>query len=89
MTTYGQIAVALGSRAYQAVGAALHRNPYAPTVPCHRVVGSDGSLTGFASGLARKRSMLIAEGVTITKGKVDMAKHFHRFRTTARLQSRR
>ena len=76
VVTYGQIAEKLGGRAYRAVGQAMHNNPYAPTVPCHRVVGSDGSLTGFASGLAKKRRLLKAEGVTLTKsGKVDLSKH--------------
>ena len=89
VTTYGQIADALGSRAYQAVGAALRRNPYAPTVPCHRVVGSDGSLTGFAGGLTLKRCLLATEGVAMIKGKVDMARHLHQFRPTNRIQSRR
>ena len=54
ITTYGKIAEALGGKGYRAVGNALNRNPYAPTVPCHRVVGSDGKLTGFASGLPKK-----------------------------------
>ena len=71
VTTYGQIARKLGTCAYRAVGSALHRNPFAPDVPCHRVVGSDGSLTGFAMGLARKRRLLQGEGITFTSGKVD------------------
>jgi len=41
VTTYGRIAAALGTRAYRAVGAALHRNPHAPTVPCHRLLGGE------------------------------------------------
>ena len=73
VATYAQIAKALNSRAYRAVGNALNRNPYAPQVPCHRVVGSDGSLTGFAHGLEKKRKMLIAEGVPMLPGgKVDL-----------------
>ena len=42
VATYAQIAQHLGTRGYRAVGNALNRNPYAPAVPCHRVVGSDG-----------------------------------------------
>lgn len=72
VTTYGRIAERLGSHAARAVGQALHRNPYAPDVPCHRVVGSDGHLTGFAGGLAKKLRMLRDEGVTITGDKVDL-----------------
>jgi len=45
------------------VGAAVGRNPIAVIVPCHRVVGADGSLTGFAGGLARKRVLLATEGI--------------------------
>lgn len=70
VTTYGQIAAALGSRGYRAVGNALNRNPYAPAVPCHRVVGSGGALTGFAGGLAKKHRLLAGEGVPLRNGKV-------------------
>jgi methylated-DNA-[protein]-cysteine S-methyltransferase len=73
VVTYGQIARALRSRAYRAVGSALNRNPYAPGVPCHRVVGSDGKLTGYAGGLAKKRRMLIDEGVTVVGDRVDLS----------------
>src|SRR6478672_12816216 len=72
VTTYARIAKALGSKGYRAVGNALNRNPYAPQVPCHRVVGSDGSLTGFAAGLEKKRKLLKAEGVVFINGKVDL-----------------
>lgn len=71
VTTYGSIAKALGKpRAARAVGQALNRNPYAPAVPCHRVVGSDGSLTGFASGMPKKKRMLKAEGVEFAGDRV-------------------
>jgi methylated-DNA-[protein]-cysteine S-methyltransferase len=76
VTTYGQIAQALRTRGYRAVGNALNRNPYAPAVPCHRVVGSGGHLTGFAGGLAKKQQMLAAEGVKFRNGKVDLATVF-------------
>ena len=75
VTTYGRIAERLGGGAARAVGQALHRNPYAPRVPCHRVVGADGSLTGFAGGLARKRRMLQEEGVAVTGGRIALAEH--------------
>ena len=54
VTTYGEIARKLGGNAFRAVGNALNRNPYSPDVPCHRVVGSNGSLTGYGGGLERK-----------------------------------
>ncbi len=79
VVSYGQIAAALDSRAYRAVGRAMHDNPYAPAVPCHRVVGSDGSLTGFGSGLDRKEKMLAAEGVATVNGRVDLAQHQYVF----------
>jgi methylated-DNA-[protein]-cysteine S-methyltransferase len=62
----------MGTRAFRAVGNALHRNPYAPVVPCHRVVGSDGNLTGYAGGLAAKRRMLESEGVRVVGDRVDL-----------------
>jgi methylated-DNA-[protein]-cysteine S-methyltransferase len=72
VTTYAAIARKLGTEAYRAVGNAMNKNPYAPKVPCHRVVGSDGSLTGFAAGLEKKKRLLKAEGVAFLKGKVDL-----------------
>jgi methylated-DNA-[protein]-cysteine S-methyltransferase len=68
--TYAWIANELGSKGYRAVGNALNRNPYAPAVPCHRVVGSNGSLTGFAGGLEKKRKLLTGEGIQFRNGRV-------------------
>lgn len=60
--SYGDLARALGDPALaRAVGLANARNPISIIVPCHRVVGSDGSLTGYAGGLERKRSLLDLE----------------------------
>lgn len=72
VTTYALIAKALGSKAYRAVGQALHHNPYAPEVPCHRVVGSTGSLTGFAHGVDRKAAMLQDEGLTVNNARINL-----------------
>src|SRR6516164_4085616 len=58
VATYGWVARQLKCTAYRAVGRALNRNPYAPAVPCHRVVGSSGALTGFAGGLEAKERLL-------------------------------
>jgi len=64
-TTYGAIAKQLASAekkaSAQAVGGAVGRNPISLLIPCHRVVGADGSLTGFAGGLDKKRSLLELE----------------------------
>jgi methylated-DNA-[protein]-cysteine S-methyltransferase len=60
--SYGELAASLGNpRASRAVGAANGRNPLSIVVPCHRVIGSDGSLTGYAGGLAIKRWLLAHE----------------------------
>ena len=62
--SYSELARRLGDvRATRAVGAANGRNPIPIIVPCHRVVGADGSLTGFGGGLDRKRWLLEHEGV--------------------------
>lgn len=62
-TTYGEIAEELGGSApAREVGAAVGRNPLSIVVPCHRVVGKDGKLTGYAGGLERKRFLLELEG---------------------------
>lgn len=62
--TYGEIARAIGNpRASRAVGQALHRNPLLILVPCHRVIGKDGSLTGFGGGLHLKKKLLCLENL--------------------------
>ena len=61
--SYGDIAREIAApQAVRAVGAAVGRNPLSVIVPCHRVVGSDGSLTGYAGGLERKQALLALEG---------------------------
>ena len=60
--TYGALAAALGNqKAARAVGGACHRNPIGIFIPCHRIVGSGGALTGFAGGLELKRRLLALE----------------------------
>ena len=60
-TTYGQLAQHLGCRSAQAVGQAVRRNPIAIIIPCHRVMGADGGLVGYAYGVDRKRQLLAWE----------------------------
>ena len=80
VTTYGELAAALGTRAYRAVGQAMRRNPCAPEVPCHRVVRSSGEVGGFARGTPAKIAMLRREGIAIANGKVeDLARFLYRF----------
>jgi methylated-DNA-[protein]-cysteine S-methyltransferase len=62
--TYGQIAAAIGApKAVRAAGLANGQNPVALIVPCHRVIGANGTLTGYAGGVDRKRWLLVHEGV--------------------------
>ena len=70
--TYGQIARELARQqgrekvSAQAVGGAVGHNPISILIPCHRVVGADGSLTGYAGGVEKKRFLLALEGVDMT-----------------------
>ncbi len=78
VSTYQEIAKAMSrqtnkkysSLLCRAVGNALNKNPYAPAVPCHRVIHSDGSLGGFAFGQKKKKILLETEGVQIVQGKI-------------------
>ena len=65
-TTYGEIARELGNPTLaRRVGGAVGQNPLSLVVPCHRVVGKDGALTGYAGGLERKQFLLELEGATL------------------------
>ena len=69
LSTYGQLARQLGrADGARAVGSAVGRNPVSIIVPCHRVVGHDGALTGYAAGLPRKKALLRHEGVLQPQG---------------------
>lgn len=86
VTTYKQLARALNTRAYRAVGNACRRNPYAPEVPCHRVVKTDGTIGGFGGkmkgkNVKKKVALLKREGVKIKDGKVvDFGKKLYKFK---------
>ena len=68
-TTYGTLAARVGHpRAARAVGTVMNRNPLPIVLPCHRVVGSTGALTGYAGGLDRKRKLLVLEGAELNLG---------------------
>ncbi|NUT15507.1 MAG: MGMT family protein, partial [Cupriavidus sp.] len=68
--TYGELARMLGlpPAHARAVGGAVGRNPLSVIVPCHRVLGSAGALTGYAGGIERKRALLRREGIAATTG---------------------
>lgn len=73
VTTYGEIAKKIAARRgsehnwAQAVGGAVGHNPISIIIPCHRVVGADGSLTGYAGGVEKKQRLLTHEGVDMEK----------------------
>ncbi|MEK7571799.1 MAG: MGMT family protein [Patescibacteria group bacterium] len=77
VATYGQLAFLAGSPgAARSVGMCMKQNPDVPRTPCHRVVASNGKLTGYsAGGVSRKKEMLLEEGVTFKQGTdvVDLA----------------
>lgn len=80
VTTYGELAKAIKSKGYRAVGGAMNKNPYAPQVPCHRVVCSNGGIGGFASGVKKKIAILKKEGVLVKKNKiVNFEKKLYKF----------
>lgn len=75
VTTYKILAQSVGTQAYQAIGTALRNNPFAPQVPCHRVVATDGRIGGFKgkkSGktILEKMRLLESEGITFKEQKV-------------------
>lgn len=75
VSTYARVAAAVGCRSSRAVGQALMRNPYAPRVPCHRVIGSDLGLGGFngcrvGHEVSRKQALLKSEGVEFRDGRL-------------------
>jgi methylated-DNA-[protein]-cysteine S-methyltransferase len=74
-TTYGELARRIGTpHAARAVGAANGRNPLPIIVPCHRVIGADGTLTGFGGGIERKHWLLEHErAVLLTRGELSFA----------------
>lgn len=76
VATYGQLAALAGNPgAARAVGGAMRTNPDIPATPCHRVVASNGALTGYSAGkgVSSKKKMLLQEGVSFKGDKVDLA----------------
>jgi len=85
ITTYKSLGDALGTKGYRAIGQILRNNPYAPIVPCHRVIASNGTIGGFmgkTSGIAitKKKELLQKEGVHFSGRRVqNFEKVFFRF----------
>ena len=81
VTTYGELARAMGTRGYRFVGQLLHNNPYPDKYPCYKVVKSDGTLGGFALGCKDKIRRLKADGIEVKNGRVVcFEKVLHKFR---------
>ncbi len=75
ISTYKRVAEKIGKpKAYRAVANALHKNPLSPIVPCHRVVGYDGSFNGEKEGAEWRRMMVKKEGILIKNNKVKISK---------------
>lgn len=80
VTTYREIARALNTSAWRAVGSAMAKNKNLFVIPCHRVVRSDGAIGEYALGADRKSEILSEEGIDITNGRVkDLGRFMHRF----------
>ncbi len=81
VSTYGEIARAIGKpSASRAIGGACNQNPFAPDVPCHRIVSSDGKLGGYAHGSAKKIALLKKEGVRVENDRIlNFDSTMHRF----------
>ena len=91
--TYGDIAKQIATRrglsrmSAQAVGGAVGHNPLSVIVPCHRVVGSNGNLTGYAGGIDKKEALLTLEGVEVSNHSISTSKkprsHYpeHKYKT--------
>ena len=80
VTTYSEIARALDTKAWRAVGSAMAKNKNLFVIPCHRVIRSDGSVGQYALGADKKSALLQSEGVEISSGKVkDLGRYMHRF----------
>lgn len=86
VTTYKELAHAAGTKSYRSVGQAMKKNPFAPHVPCHRVVSASGKLGGFMGKTAgpeieKKIRLLLAEGISVRQGKIaDFEKHLFTFK---------
>jgi len=79
VTSYAAIAKTLKTKAYRAVGNAMHHNPYSPKVPCHRVIKKNGEIGGFSSGVRNKTRLLKKEGIEIKNGKIDISTYGYFF----------
>ncbi len=81
ISTYAEIAKSLDSKGYRAVGNAMANNPQPISIPCHRIIRSDGSLGGYALGINKKIQLLKKEGIQIKDNKVvDFKNKLYQFK---------
>jgi len=81
ISTYKQIAKALNTKAYRAVGNAMAKNPNPVIIPCHRIIKNNGLIGGYALGINQKINLLKNEGIAIKKGKIiDFKKYIYSFK---------
>ena len=78
VSTYKAISEVTGIHP-RVVGMILHRNPDPVSVPCYRIIRSDGSLGGYSRGIRKKIELLRKDGIEIRNGKIDLKKYFHKF----------
>lgn len=79
VTTYKEMAKALNTKAWRAVGSAMTKNPNLISIPCHRVVRSNGEIGEYALGAESKAELLRSEGVSVANGKVlNLSEFLHR-----------
>lgn len=87
--TYKDIANALGTKAYRAVGNAMNKNKNILEIPCHRVVCSDGKIGGYSRGVNKKIELLENERVKIIKEKVDLKKYGWKFKLNSTFRDKK
>lgn len=82
VTTYKILAQSMGTKAYRTVGTCVKKNPYAPAVPCHRVVKSDGTIGQYSGrgGIKTKIKLLKKEGIVISNRKINLKKYLYKFK---------
>lgn len=82
VSTYALVAKSLNSKAYRAVGTALKLNPYAPLVPCHRIINSSGGIGNYSGigGVKKKIELLTKEGVEIKNRNINLSKYLYEFK---------
>ena len=76
ITTYGEMAKALNSKAWRAVGSAMAKNQHPIVIPCHRVIRSDGRIGEYALGKNKKIALLKKEGIEIKNGRINNLSQF-------------